>query len=203
MKNDVGLSQGIPPKYELAGRWQLSVKVSAQAAMSAGIAVLFGLSLILGVVVRGLLRPSWEEQISFGGLSFLPFILGVIVAIVIHEAVHGLGFLVAGANPRFGVKLTGRFFPVAYATSKSFITRNQYLLVGLAPFIMVTLVFLVTGILANTGGVVVFALSAMAANVGGSFVDLMVAWKIRQHDIRTLFRDTEDGFIWCVPSNNS
>ena len=41
-------------------------------------------------------------------------VLGVIVAVMIlHEAVHGLVFLIVGAKPRFRVKLMGSFFPVA------------------------------------------------------------------------------------------
>jgi hypothetical protein len=70
----------------------------------------------------------------------------------------------------------------------------------LTPFIIVTLAFLVTAILANTGSIVVLALAVMAMNVGGSLGDFIMAWKIRQHDGRTLFEDMEDGFSWYVPS---
>jgi len=54
--------------------------------------------------------------------------------IILHEAVHGVLFLFLGGKPRFGVKLVGRFFPVAfYTTARAPILRNQYLLVALAP----------------------------------------------------------------------
>jgi hypothetical protein len=199
MKDNVEHGKETQAQYKLAGQWQINMKASAQVAITAGAVLLIGLSFILGTAIRGLLRSSWEEQFSFGGLIFFPIILGVILAVMIlHEAVHGLVFLVAGAKPRFGVKLIGKFFPVAYASSKSCITRNQYLLVILAPFFIITLVFLVTAILANTGDVVVLALAVMAMNVGGSLGDLIMAWKIRQHDGKTLFEDTEDGFTWYV-----
>jgi hypothetical protein len=201
MKDNVEHSKEMLSHYKLAGQWQINMKASAQVAMSAGVVLLFGLSFILGTAIRGLLRSSWEQQFSFGGLIFFPIIVGVILAVMIlHEAIHGLVFLVAGAKPRFGVKLIGKFFPVAYANSRSRITRNQYLLVVLTPFIIVTLAFLVTAILANTGSVVVLALAVMAMNVGGSLGDLIMAWKIRQHDGNTLFEDMEDGFTWYVPS---
>jgi len=202
MKGNTELSERIPVQDELAGRLQLNVKGWALVSMTAGGVLFFGLSFILGLVIRGLLRASWEMQISSGGLIFFPILLGVIVAVIIlHEAVHGVLFLVLGGKPRFGVKLVGRFFPVAYATSRAPILRNQYLLVCLGPFLTLTLVFLVTGILANTDGIVALALMAMAMNVSGSIADLIAAWKIRQHDRRTLFEDTEDGFRWYVPSN--
>ena len=56
MKNDMVLDQRILPKYELAGRWQINVKGSALVAMVAGGILVFGLSFILGFVIRGLLR---------------------------------------------------------------------------------------------------------------------------------------------------
>ena len=65
---------------------------------------------------------------------------------------------------------------------------------------MLTLVFLMIGILANTDGIIALALMAMAMNVSGSIVDLIAAWRIRRHGRRTLFEDAEDGFTWYVPS---
>ena len=190
-------------RYKLAGQWQINMKASAQAAITAGAVILAGLSFILGTVTRRLLRSLWEVQFSFGGLIFFPIFLGVILAVVaLHEAIHGLMFLVAGAKPRFGFKLIGKFFPVAYASSNSRITKNQYLLVTLAPFFIITPVFLVTAILANTGSVVVLALAVMAMNAGGSLGDLIMAWRIRQHDGLALFEDTGDGFTWYIPANN-
>jgi len=169
--------------------------------MVAGGILVFGLSFVLGIIIRDLLRGVYEGQISFGGLISFPIILGVIVAtIILHEAIHGVLFLVLGGKPRFGVKLVGRFFPVAcYATSTVPILRNQYLLVCLGPFLMLTLIFMLSSILATTDNSAVLALMAMAMNVSGSIGDLMVAWKIRRHGRKTLYEDTEDGFNWYVP----
>jgi len=191
-----------PPEYEFAGRWQLKLKGRALVTMGAGGILVFGLSFVLGIIIRDLLRGVYEGQISFGGLNFLPIILGVIVAtIILHEAIHAALFLILGGKPRFGVKLAGRFFPVAcYATSTVPILRNQYLLVCLGPFLMLTLIFMAIGILANADNSALLALMAMAMNVSGSIGDLMVAWKIRRHGNQTLFEDTVDGVNWYVPS---
>lgn len=201
LKRDAGVSERIPPNYEFAGRWQLNVKGSALVAMVAGSILILGLTFVLGTVIRALLRGPLEGHFSSGGLLFLPIILGVIVAVVIlHEAVHGILFQVSGGKPRFGFKLSGRRFPVAYATSKEPILRNPYLLVSLGPFLMLTPVFLVIAIVANSDGIVALALVAMALNASGSTGDLIAARKIRRHDRSTLFQDTEDGFSWYVPS---
>jgi hypothetical protein len=204
MKIDMELKQRIPTEYELAGRWQLNARGLAPVFIVAGGILLFGLSFGLGIIIRGLLRGVYEGQFSVGGLISFPIILGTIVAaIVLHEAVHGVLFLVQGAKPRFGMKLVGRFIPVAYTTSTVPIRRNQYLLVCLGPFLMITLIFLFIGILATGDNFAALALMAMALNVSGSIGDIIAANKVRRYDRLTLFQDTEDGFKWYVPSSGS
>ena len=201
MTNDMGLSQRIPHNYEFAGHWQLKLKGRTLVALLASGSIVFGLTIILGLTIRGLLRGYLEGPANLGEF-FFPIVLGVFVAfIMLHEAVHGVLFLVFGGKPRFGVKLVGRFFPVAfYTTARAPILRNQYLLVILAPFLTLTPIFLVIGILSNVEGIVAMAIIAMAMNVSGSIGDLMMAWKIRRHGRKTLYKDTADGFNWYVTS---
>ena len=195
------LNQRIPPKYELAGHWQINLKGWALVVLAAGAVIVFGLTIILGLVARGILQGSTDFHVSVG-LAF-PIFLAIIAAFVIlHEGIHGLVFLIFGGKPRFGVKLIGRFFPVAFYASATghILSRNHYLLVGLAPFLVLTPIFLLTGILIRDGGGALIALTAMATNVAGSTGDLMVAWKVRQLGGGTLFEDTADGFNWYRPS---
>jgi len=168
--------------------------------MLAGGFCIFGVALILGVGARGILRGEGEFHISVF-LAF-PIFVGIIAAtVILHEAVHGLMFLVLGGKPRFGVKLIGGFFPVVYASATgSLLSRNHYLLVGLAPVLALTPLFLLTGMLVRDDGIAIIALTTMAMNIASSIGDLMVAWKIRQHGSRTLFEDTADGFNWYRPS---
>jgi len=110
-------------------------------------------------------------------------------------------FLVFGGKPRFGAKLIGGFFPVVYASATGhLLSRNRYLLVGLAPFLALTPLFLLMGILIRDDGVALIAMTAMAMNIAGSTGDMVVAWKVRQHGGQTLFEDTADGFNWYAPS---
>ena len=190
-----------PPEYEFAGRWQLKLKGRALIVLLASGSIIFGLTIVFGLTIRGLLRGYFEGSVNLGEFFFL-IVLGVFVAfIILHEGIHGLMFLVFGGKPHFGVKLAGRFFPVAfYTTSRAPVSRNQYLLVSLAPFLTLTPIFLVIGILANSEGIAALAIIAAAMNVSGSIGDLMMAWKIRRHGNQTLFEDTADGFNWYVPS---
>jgi len=200
-KRAVGVGHKTPPDYELAGHWQINLKGWALVVLAAGAVIVFGLTIILGVVARGILQGSTDFHVSVG-LAF-PIFLAIIAAVLIlHEGVHGLVFLVFGGKPRFGVKLIGRFFPVAfYASATGYIlSRNHYLLVGLAPFLVLTPLFLLTGILIRDDGVALIALMTMAMNIAGSTGDFIVARKVRQLGGRTLFEDTADGFNWYRPS---
>jgi hypothetical protein len=199
VKYEMELGQGIPSGYELAGRWQLNAKGRTLVSLVAGSILIFVLAFVIGIIIRGLLRGIYAGQFSVDG--WLPFVifLGVIVGIIVlHEAIHGILFLVLGAKPRFGLKLIGKFLPVAYATSTVPILRNQYLLVCLGPFLL-TLFLLLIAILAPTENLAAAALMAMAMNASGSVGDIIAANKVRRHNRSELFEDTEDGFSWYIP----
>ena len=199
--NAAGGGHKTPPDYELAGHWHLAaMKGWGLVTLLAGGFCVFGVTFILGVVARGMLQGVGEFRISVF-LAF-PIFLAIIAAFVIlHEGVHGLGYLVFGGKPRFGAKLIGGFFPVVYASATGpLLSGNQYLLVGLAPFLALTPLFLLTGILAPDDGIAIIALTAMAMNIAGSTGDLVAAWKVRQLGGGTLFEDTADGFNWYRPS---
>lgn len=204
MKNDDRLSQMIPHNYELAGRWQINLKGWSLVFWLAGGTIVFGLAIIVGIIIRVLLRGDFEGPDYLGGF-FVPLILVVfVVSIIMHEGIHGLMFLYYGGKPRFGIKLVGRLFPVAfYTTSRTPILREQYLLVILAPFMTLTLVFLVISILVNAKDIGILAIMAMAMNASSSIGDLMVAWKVVRHGQQTIYENTETGLNWYVPSAES
>jgi len=203
-KRVAGVSHKTLPEYELAGHWHLAaVKGQGLVTILAGGTCIFVLTLILGVVARGIMRGSGEFHVSVG-LAF-PIFLAIIAAFVIlHEGIHGLVFLVFGGKPRFGVKLIGGFFPVVYASATGrLLSRNRYLLVGLSPSLVLTPFFLLTGILIRDDGAALMALTAMAMNIAGSIGDLIVARKVKQFGVGTLFEDTADGFNWYCKDGES
>jgi hypothetical protein len=201
LNNSVEINRRIPPNFDLAGHWQFRIKASSLIVLVAGGILVFALSFILGIIIRGLFRGTWEGQIAIQGLGFFPIFLGAVAAVVVlHEAIHGLLFLILGGGPHFGFKLIGKFFPVAYATSSVPLLRDRYLLVGLGPSLVLTPIFLVLTVLANNDGLVVLTLMVMALNMSGSIADFVSACNMLRHDRKTLFEDTQEGFKWYVPS---
>ena len=136
-------------------------------------------------------------SVSVDSLTPVLILLGSIAGIVVlHEAIHAALFKLYGGTPRFGVKLIGRFLPVAYTTSTLQMSRNRYMVVCLGPFVLLTAILLPIGVLAHSDGTATFALLLMALNAGGSVGDFVQAGVLRRYDRGTLFQDTEDGFNW-------
>lgn len=135
----------------------------------------FGLAFLL-------LAVAVYPGIKFG-ISNFPALLGILILLLgyagvlaLHELVHGLFFVIfTRSRPHFGLKQM-----YAYACAPDwYIPRNQFLVVGLAPFILITLGGFVLLPLASVN-LATFMLFAMAVNASGAIGDLYtVVWILR------------------------
>jgi hypothetical protein len=159
---------------------------------------------LLGAVffaVLNLVAYYWQQhtlafQVTIGGVLLWlgANIVSYIVIICVHEIIHSLVFLFWGGRPHFGAKL-----PLAlYCGAKDqLFRRNQYLVVGLAPLVVITLAGITLTILAPSAASYVFL--ATIGNIAGAAGDVWVtAHLLRQpHDI--LVEDTDKGCrIWLI-----
>ena len=128
-------------------------------------------------------------------LSLLAILL-VVAMLSIHELCHGLAYRAFGAKPRYGVNL--RKF-VAYASAENYyISRNAYIVVALAPLVILSLATVIG--MALTGGI--WRLMVMllgAANAGGSIGDLWFTWVCLRAPHTLLVRDFGDGAELFAP----
>lgn len=122
--------------------------------------------------------PDGSFTITLPILFLVSLAAATVLLVVFHEAVHGLFFwLFTGRRPRFGFK--GLY---AYAASPVgvYIPRNQYLMVGAAPLVILTLVgvLLIPIIpLIALPALFIFLISNTAGSVGDLFV---VGWLLRE-----------------------
>lgn len=139
--------------------------------------VMFGVFGTLFVALARFLRAD----IPLTGALTLETVGGVILALVVmvlaHEAAHGLFFWhFTHARPKFGLGLT-----YAYAGAPDwYIPRNQYLVVGLAPLVLIT----------GVGGLLLLIVppawlwllvAVLTFNASGAVGDLMmVGWCLLQ-----------------------
>ncbi|MCU4925226.1 DUF3267 domain-containing protein [Halobacteria archaeon AArc-dxtr1] len=112
-------------------------------------------------------------------LSVTLFTLAVLLVLVVvaHEAIHGLFATWYGGEPKYGVDLTSVGLPHAYAALAGTYTRDQLLVILLAPFLVLTGLGLVFLTIVPTLVVAV----VLAANAAGSIADLWMAGRLLRY----------------------
>lgn len=144
------------------------------------------LALAMAVAAAQPGRPAGPE------IAWWLSLLLALLVLPLHEVVHGAAILAVGHRPRFGAKLDKG---ILYATAdQALFTRNQYLLVALAPAVVLSLAGALALPLAPTGWWWTIGL-AVILNASGAVGDLWAAFQIMRHPASALIRDTEDGFI--------
>ncbi len=121
-------------------------------------------------------------------------ILAYIIVMFLHEGIHALAFLFWGGKPYFGAKL-----PVAlYCGAKNqLFRRNQYLVVGLAPLVVISLAAIIFTLVSPA--LASYTLFASIGNFSGAAGDVWSVWKIRGHPAKVLVEDTESGYrVWEI-----
>ena len=148
------------------------------------------------------LRPDDMDAMLLnlsGGGNFVPGLLALlavlVVMVVVHEAIHGFFFwLYTRARPAFGV---GAGY--AYAAAPGwYLPRNQYLLVGISPLLVITLVGALL-LAVVPAALLLPVLALMIVNASGAVGDLaVVAWLLTLPR-ETLASDDGDAVTVYVP----
>lgn len=96
--------------------------------------------LLIRIMVEGFLMNdvSWGKVLLY---SFFGLLAGMAAVIPFHEGIHGLAYKMVGAKKiKFGMDIKqGIFFVTA---DRFVIGRNKFFVVALAPFVVLTAVFL-------------------------------------------------------------
>ena len=172
--------------------------------------VLWGMnlgSLVLLFIFGGLflayvrwVRPEFMAQgISF---SFNPIyvVIGLVgifaVMIVVHELLHGVFFWIfTHQRPRFGLR--GWY---AFASAPGwYFPRRQYLVIGLAPFVVLSLLGMILMAVLPVG-VIALTLFAVTLNAASSIGDLWVCLRLTLHRGPIAVEDVGDGMYFYALS---
>ena len=188
----------LPPHYEPHGTLDLSKNWLAVLGMNVvGVAFLclFGwLAALFLPAVRTDVAWITLETIAtleaIGNLATIAALLALYaLMIILHELAHGIFFwLFTRERPVFGLK-----FPhAAYAAAPDwYLPRNQHLVVGLAPFVLLTLAGAVLLPIVPAPVVPALLLIVVINGAGAAGDFMMVAWLLAQPR-ETLERDTGD-----------
>jgi hypothetical protein len=172
------VTRDLPPSYQQSRTLDLASRPGLMILLNlVGLLLFFAFGLaFLYLAVK--LYPGIPFGISgFSALwGILAFLLVYALVLLLHELVHGLFFVIfTRSRPHFGLKQM-----YAYASAPDwYIPRNQFLVVGLAPLIFITLAgfILLPLVSANVATLTLFA---MAVNASGAIGDLYtVVWILR------------------------
>ncbi|CCF84610.1 conserved membrane hypothetical protein [Nitrolancea hollandica Lb] len=116
----------------------------------------------------------------------------LVVVPVVHEAVHGIVAQLTGAHPSYGV---GPGY--AYTTFLEPVGKGEYLLIGLSPLVVLSVIGLAVLVLVPsiTGLTLVF----LVGNAAGAVGDIWMAWRTRQLPAGVRIYDLADGFVAYLP----
>jgi hypothetical protein len=126
-------------------------------------------------------------------LPSVPIIAGVFVlVIVVHEALHGAGFLAFGGRPRFGAGVRGGL-PYAFATcpGRRF-TMAQFLVIGALPLVVIDAASLAAAVSGTLAG---YGMLAFVFNTSGAVGDLWVIGLILQTPAQAVYEDIDGARI--------
>ncbi len=142
---------------------------------------------------------GWPDLLAAGErwqlLLLVPVNLGSYGLVVpLHELVHGLAFRLWGGQPHYGALLPLAFYCGA---RNQLFRRNHYLVVCLAPLVLISLAASVVTLLFPLAAP--YLLLAAVGNVSGAAGDLTAAYLILQHPRQIWVEDTEQGFrLWEI-----
>jgi len=144
------------------------------------------------------IRPA--ASLTFGCSNWIINLATLLVVytgvIVFHEVIHGLFFwIITRERPKFG-------FRGAYAFAAApdwYLPRNHYFIIGLAPFIMITLSGLIL-LPITPETLLVWVGFATTANASGAVGDLaIVFWLLTRYPAGILVRDLGDAIDIYYP----
>ncbi|HEX2924229.1 MAG TPA: DUF3267 domain-containing protein [Chloroflexota bacterium] len=182
----------LPANYKLRGTLDLSTNCFALfGVMVAGVALLlpFGWLVLKFLALTRPVEGSYELD-GLGVAVVLGSLIGLTILVALaHELIHGLFFwLVTRRRPTFGFR-----GPYAFAASPGcYIHRDQYLVIGLAPLVLMSLIGLVLLLMVPVEAIPAVALMVVF-NGAGSVADIFTVGLLLTRPRATLVCDRGDG----------
>jgi hypothetical protein len=144
---------------------------------------------VVGVGI-GLVNTELEVDFSFRWALLGWVAAAVAFLIPVHEGVHGGTGLLFGHRPYFSFTL-----PLVFCTFDHRIRRGHFMLIALAPFVLLNLGFLI--VYHTVPALKLWAVLALSINSLGATGDLWIAWKLFPHARGTWVQDTKTGIdVW-------
>jgi hypothetical protein len=117
----------------------------------------------------------------------------VIGTFVMHELIHGAFMSKYGGKPSYGAGIAHYILPYFYATTKTIFTRNQFIVIAIAPLVVISLVAI--GIMAAFPSIAHWMIIPFVLNGSGAVGDMWVIRNILRCPKHVLLEDQKSGLI--------
>lgn len=194
-------TQNLPENYQPAGKFNLKSMKQLIFMNVAGLILLI-LSIWFFSWFINRIRPDFETffQFEFSNLSTLAISLAqllftIFIVMLLHEAFHAFFFwLFSKQKPIIGFK--GAY---AYASMPGwYFPRNQYLLIGIAPLIFISIIGIILLLILPTSALNL-VLIALIMNTSGAVGDLFVVIWLLTKPATTYALDQIETIEFFVP----
>ncbi|WP_292468513.1 DUF3267 domain-containing protein [Methanolobus sp.] len=136
-------------------------------------------------------RSDFNFDITIGTILIsVALFLGTMV---LHELIHGVFMSRYGGKPRYGVGIAHFILPYFYTTTKTVFPRNQFIVISIAPFILISLVGI--GLMAAFPLIANWVFIPFVANASGAVGDLWVTRNVLRYPKHVLLEDQKTGLI--------
>lgn len=114
--------------------------------------------------------------IPFDASLIITALLVVVPTVIVHELLHGIGFLLAGGKMSFGVRMAG-YMPVAYASTNSTKISARLMFVdAYIPFVVLSVIYVVSAIIFPEW--YLLFLIGFVANFAGAVGDIWLSMRL-------------------------
>ena len=170
------------------------MRVIAMNILAAILFVIFGFIFSWLAFSLGKLPSAGEFRIISLGMIGLVF-AGVLLTLGLHELIHGVTMRMFGAKSKYAIIWQG----MLYATSPSYARRNNYVLVALAPFVSLSVFFvLAMWLLQGTLWVALLGICGIF-NAAGAIRDMWITTIVLRYPAAAYVIDERDGMRVFLP----
>jgi hypothetical protein len=142
-------------------------------------------------ILAGLANAHLDIDMTLRLSLFGWLVTSIIVVVALHEGTHGAVAALLGHKPLFALRP-----PLVYVTFTDKVPRGHYMLVAIAPFVILNFLF---GFLYGRDALKLFCDLSLIINSIGSVGDIWVVLKLTGAPKGALIQDTKSGFeVWVV-----
>jgi hypothetical protein len=142
--------------------------------------LIYGTILSIVAVYAFLTAFEWmtgrRAVVPFDASLIITALLAILPTVIIHELLHGIGFLLAGGKMSFGVRMAG-YMPVAYASTHSTkISARHMFADAYIPFVVLSVIYMVSAFMFPE--LYLLFLIGFVANFAGAVGDIWLSMRL-------------------------